>query len=72
MLVVGPTILSNSRADAHLVVARLAESSGLKVIGTVRRSLADVRRTLPPPALGSGTALAHRMDSEVLVALRKE
>ncbi len=51
IVIVGPTILSNSRTDAHLIVAQLAEPLGLTLIGSARRPLVGVRRALPPPSI---------------------
>ena len=73
VLVVGPTMINKTKADADRLLATIGEQHGLRFVDAVVRRINPVRRSLPAPgAIGGANPLAERMRREILVALRKE
>jgi DNA modification methylase len=71
VVVAGPNIVASREPDAAAVVGHLANSVGLRVIGSATRALSVARRSLPPPSWMGQNPLALRMQHEVIIALRR-
>ena len=69
--VVGPAIIHPKRSDAVEVIEQVSGSVGLRLVGSVARSLNPARRSLPPPSVAKQTPLAKRMRREFILALSK-
>lgn len=72
LVVVGPSLLSRRNYDGAQVVAEIARTAGLELLGHDRRDLSSSNRSLPPPNRNRRSNFIHkRMTCELFIALRK-
>ena len=71
VFVVGDSVLSAERRDSANIMRQLGLASGFTACCVAARSLADQRRSLPPPQL-FGNSLSKRMQEECFVGFLKE
>ncbi len=69
--VIGENTIRGTRIRNSVIVAAVAELSGLKLNERRVRILPANRRYLPPPSAGDATALGARMRREVLISFVK-